>query len=227
MLSKNVILIVDDEESILQLVQMYLEKEGFQVITSQDGLEALDLIYTNQPDLVVLDIMLPGLDGLEICKRLRANDNLIPVLFLTARDDDIDKILGLEFGADDYLTKPFNPREMVARIKAIFRRENYAQSTPNQKIRIGDVVIDKARREVTVSEIQVDLRHQEFNVLLALAEHKGIVLTRQQLLDLAWGYSYYGHTRTVDVHIGQLRKKLASSCVQIKTVVNNGYKLIG
>jgi len=225
-MAKSTILIVDDEESILQLVQMYLEREGYQVITSQDGLDALDLMNTIQPDLVVLDIMLPGLDGLEICQRLRASDNQTPVLFLSARDEDIDKILGLEFVADDYLTKPFNPREMVARIKAILRRDSFSHNTTGQKIHIGDVVIYKASREVTVSGSQVNLRHQEFNVLLALAEHKGIVLSRQQLLDLAWGYSYYGHTRTVDVHIGQLRKKLANSSVKIMTVVNDGYKLI-
>jgi len=225
-MAKSTILVVDDEESILQLVQMYLEREGYRVISSQEGLDALDLINTIQPELVVLDIMLPGLDGLEICQRLRASDNQTPVLFLSARDDDIDKIIGLEFGADDYLTKPFNPREMVARIKAILRRESFSLNTSGQKIRIGDVVIYKDSREVTVSGSQVNLRHQELNVLLALAEHKGIVLTRQQLLDLAWGYSYYGHTRTVDVHIGQLRKKLANSSIKIMTVVNSGYKLI-
>jgi DNA-binding response OmpR family regulator len=226
-MSGETILVVDDENSIIQLVQLYLEREGYRVKSSKDGLTALELVRKHKPALVILDIMLPGLDGLEVCRRLRSEDLTIAILMLTARDEDVDKIIGLELGADDYLTKPFNPRELVARVKAILRRANRVSAQPEKMISINDLVINPSSREVTIHGEPIQLRHQEFNVLLVLAEHKGMVLSREQLLNLAWGFDFYGQTRTVDVHIGQLRKKIARSQVQIETVTSDGYKLVG
>lgn len=223
----ELILIVDDEPNIVQLARMYLERDGFRVESAADGRTALAKIERAKPALVVLDLMLPQVDGLEICRSLRADKNMTPILILTARDEDVDKIIGLELGADDYITKPFNPRELVARVKAILRRSEKATSTLLESpIHIDDLVIDPSRHEVTIKGKPIELRHQEFNLLLVLAQHKGIVLSREQILNLAWGYDYYGQTRTVDVHIGQLRKKLADSSVRIDTVTSDGYKLI-
>jgi DNA-binding response OmpR family regulator len=171
--------------------------------------------------------MLPELDGLEVCRKLCAEENPVPILMLTARDEDIDKILGLEFGADDYLTKPFNPRELVARIKAILRRSDRPTLPHKRSIHIGNLLLDPARREVIVGETRVELRAQEFDLLRVLVEYRDLVLSREQLLELAWGYDYFGQTRTVDVHVGHLRKKLAGSSVQIETVIGVGYKLVG
>jgi DNA-binding response OmpR family regulator len=179
------------------------------------------------PDLLVLDIMLPEIDGFEVCRRLRADGNQVPILMLTARDDDFDKIVGLELGADDYLTKPFNPREMVARIKAILRRsERIAEGSSSGLIRLGDLLIDPARREVRVGDEEIFLRTQEFELLLAFAHHRGLVMRREQLLQQAWGYDFLGQTRTVDVHVAQLRKKLEPSQVNIQTVTGVGYKMV-
>ena len=222
----ELILVVDDEPNIVQLARMYLEREGFRVEASGDGRTALEKARLLRPALLLLDIMLPELDGFEVCRRLRAEKSNLPILVLTARDDDIDKILGLEMGADDYLTKPFNPREMVARVKAILRRGDRLAGSSNVPIHVGDLVIDPARREVTVSGQRVELRHQEFNLLHVLAQHRGMVLSREKLLGLAWGYEYAGETRTVDVHVGQLRKKLTRSKVRIETITSDGYKLI-
>jgi two-component system alkaline phosphatase synthesis response regulator PhoP len=220
------VLIVDDEPNIVQLARLYLEREGFKVDAVGDGRNALATVAQHPPVLMVLDIMLPELDGLEVCRRLRASGNTLPILMLTARDEDVDKILGLELGADDYLTKPFNPRELVARIKAILRRGEQGSGTARAPIHLDDVVIDPARREVTVNGELVNLRTQEFDLLLTLAEHKGLVLTREQLLEKAWGYDYYGQSRTVDVHVGHLRRKLANSALHIETVTGIGYKLV-
>jgi two-component system, OmpR family, alkaline phosphatase synthesis response regulator PhoP len=225
-MSAELILLVDDEPSIVQLARLYLERDGYRIHAVGDGRSALQAVQTFQPALVVLDVMLPEMDGLEVCRRLRAENNRVPILMLTARDDDIDKILGLELGADDYLTKPFNPRELVARIKAILRRVEPANASTAEPIRLGDLVIDIGRREVTCKGQLVDLRTQEFEVLLALAQHKGLVLSREQLLSLAWGYDFFGQTRTVDVHIAQLRRKIAASCARIETVTGIGYKLV-
>jgi two-component system alkaline phosphatase synthesis response regulator PhoP len=219
------ILIVDDEANIIELARMYLEREGFRVESATDGVQALEMVATHEPDLLVLDIMLPEIDGFEVCRRLRTKSDL-PIIMLTARDDDIDKIVGLELGADDYLTKPFNPRELVARVKAILRRSERAPSADDRPLRISDVEIDPLRREVTVAGSQVALRAKEFDLLLAFAQNKGIVLTREQLLNLVWGYEFYGQTRTVDVHVAQLRKHLAASGVRIETVTGVGYKLV-
>jgi two-component system, OmpR family, alkaline phosphatase synthesis response regulator PhoP len=220
------ILVVDDEPNIVQLARLYLERDGFRVSSVNNGQKALDLIAGQHLDLMVLDVMLPKVDGFEVCRKLRAEDNPIPIIMVTARDDDIDKILGLELGADDYLTKPFNPRELVARVRAVLRRGIPAPSSQQETIRIGDIEIDQAGREVRIDGQPVDLRTQEFEVLKVLADNKGIVLTREQLLSKAWGYDFYGQTRTVDVHIAQLRRKIAASKVQIETVTGIGYKLV-
>jgi len=226
-MDKQYILVVDDEPNIVQLVSMYLTRENYQVISAGDGQEALELINGQDPDLVVLDVMLPILDGFEVCRRLRAGGNDVPIIMVTARDDDIDKILGLELGADDYLTKPFNPRELVARVRAVLRRDTSDRIYAQKPIRIADLEINLAGRVVRVNEESIELRTQEFEVLRVLAENKGIVLTREQLLRKAWGYDFYGQTRTVDVHIAQIRRKMASSQVRIETVTGFGYKLVG
>jgi DNA-binding response OmpR family regulator len=223
----ELILLVDDEPSIVQLARMYLEREGFRTESAGDGEAALEKATRLQPALVVLDLMLPKLDGFEVCRRLRASQNSIAILMLTARDEDIDKILGLELGADDYLTKPFNPRELVARVKAILRRgERTAKMEDTAPVRLGDLIIDSARREVRIASRALDLRTQEFDLLLTLAEHRGLVLSREQILQKAWGFDFYGQTRTVDVHVAHLRKKLEASTVRIETVTGVGYKLV-
>jgi len=224
----DLILLVDDEPSILQLAQMYLEREGFRVKTASDGEAALEAVRALCPALIVLDVMLPKLDGFEVCKRLRQRDDPAAILMLTARDEDIDKILGLELGADDYLTKPFNPRELVARVKAILRRGREARSVKAgpAPLQLADLVIDPASREVRLGERTLDLRAQEFDLLLTLAQARGRVLTREQLLQQAWGFDFYGQTRTVDVHVAHLRKKLEGSSVKIETITGIGYKLV-
>jgi DNA-binding response OmpR family regulator len=226
-MSGELILLVDDEPNIIELAQLYLEREGFQVISAADGEEALDAVEGHRPALMVLDLMLPEMDGLEVCRILRGKEDPVAILMLTARDEDLDKILGLELGADDYLTKPFNPRELVARVKAVLRRgSSPAQGQEEEILQIEDLRIDPLRREVQIEGKVVEVRTQEFDLLYTLARHKGIVLSRDQLLDLAWGYDYFGNTRTVDVHIGHLRKKLAGSKVKIETVTKVGYKLV-
>lgn len=220
------ILLVDDEPSIIALARLYLEREGFRVAGVGDGLQALEAIRRDPPALVVLDVMLPGLDGFEVCRRLRAEGNPVPVIMLTARDDDVDKIVGLEIGADDYLTKPFNPRELVARVKAILRRVDRSAAAPGDMLLLGDLRIDPAGREVQVNGQPIELRTKEFDLLHILALHRGQVLSREQILEKAWGFEYYGQTRTVDVHVAQLRKKLAGSRVRIETVTGVGYKLV-
>ena len=206
---------------------MYLEREGFRIVTAQDGEAALDSAAREYPALIVLDVMLPKLDGFEVCRRLRAANHPSAIIMLTARDDDIDKILGLELGADDYLTKPFNPRELVARVKAILRRGERANGSKDAApIRLGDLTIDSARREVRLDSSMLSLRTQEFDLLLTFAEHRGLVLSREQILQKAWGFDFYGQTRTVDVHVAHLRKKLEASKVKIETVTGVGYKLV-
>ena len=222
----ELVLVVDYEPNIVQLARLYLKREGFRVESVGDGRAALEMVSRLKPALVVLDIMLPEIDGMEVCRRLRAENNPIPIIMLTARDEDMDKVLGLEMGADDYLTKPFNPHELSARVKAILRRWERAAQVASSPLHLADLVIDPARREVTVNGKLVDLRTQEFDLLLTFAQHKGFVLSREQLLRLAWGYDYAGQTRTVDVHVGHLRKKLAESAVRIETVTGIGYKLV-
>ncbi len=222
----ELVLLVDDEPAILQLAQMYLERDGFRVEEAGDGEEALALVDRRKPDLMVLDVMLPKVDGFEVCKRLRAAGQQLPILMLTARDEDIDKILGLELGADDYLTKPFNPRELVARIKAILRRSAPKAQMSGAPIRAGDLEIDPLRREAQLAGRSLELRAQEFDLLATLARQPGRVFTREQLLHMAWGFDFYGQTRTVDVHVAHLRRKLEGGSVRIETVPGIGYKLI-
>jgi len=222
------ILVVDDEAHIVELAALYLEQDGFRVQSAGDGAQALEVIARQPPALMVLDLMLPEVDGWEVCRRVRAGSAApdLPIIMLTARDDDVDKIVGLELGADDYVTKPFNPRELVARVKAILRRTRRA-AHPQAPVHVGDVTVDPARHEVTIAGQPVKLRPKEFDLLLTLAEHRGIVLSREQLLNLVWGYDFYGETRTVDVHIAHLRKRLGgSSSVEIETVLAVGYKLV-
>jgi DNA-binding response OmpR family regulator len=226
-MSSELILLVDDEPSIVQLARMYLERENFRVEAARDGEAALEAIRRLNPELIVLDVMLPKLDGLEVCRRLRAENNPVPVIMLTARDEDIDKILGLELGADDYLTKPFNPRELVARIKSILRRaERTAVQPDGAPIQLAGLTIDPVRREARIAGQSLDLRTQEFELLLILVGQPGRVFTREQLLQQAWGFDFYGQTRTVDVHVAHLRKKLANSPITIETVTGIGYKLV-
>ncbi len=219
------ILVVDDEENIIDLVQLYLEREGYRVESALDGGKALEMIEKEEPALVVLDIMLPVVDGFDVCRSVRANSD-VPIIMLTARDDDIDKIVGLELGADDYLTKPFNPRELVARVRAILRRSERSLRVENHPLHLGDLTIDPDRREARIAGELLNLRMKEFDLLQVLAEQKGIVLSREKLLNLAWGYDFYGQTRTVDVHIAHLRKHLAGSSVRIETVTGVGYKMV-
>lgn len=224
-MADELILLVDDERNIIDFASLYLRQEGFRLLSAEDGLAALDMVEKAQPDFIVLDLMLPKLDGWEVCKRVRAQSD-VPILMLTARDDDIDKIVGLELGADDYMTKPFNPRELVARVKAILRRtEPRRSSNENTPLRIQNLVIDPARRVVKIDDREIDLRTKEFDLLLTLAENKGYVLSREKLLEIVWGFDFYGETRTVDVHIAHLRHKLKGSQATIETVWGVGYKL--
>lgn len=220
------ILVVDDEQRIIDLAKMYLEQDGYSVMSATHGVQALRAILEDKPNLVVLDLMLPGMDGLEVCRRVR-NKSDVPIIMLTARGDDIDKIVGLELGADDYLTKPFNPRELVARIKAILRRAD--RSGPDKDaptdITIGNLRIDLQRRVVEVAGRSVDLRMKEFDLLQTLMENKGMVFSRDRLLNVVWGYDFAGETRTVDVHIAHLRHKLKGMEAVIETVWGVGYKL--
>ena len=222
------ILLVDDEQHIIDLAKMYLEQEGWKTTSATDGVTALQRILDEKPSLVVLDLMLPGLDGWEVCRRVRAQSD-IPIIMLTARSDDIDKIVGLELGADDYMTKPFNPRELVARVKAILRRSDkkpapVVESADTPIVR-DNLSIYPQRRVVMVEGREIDLRMKEFDLLLALAENIGIVFSREKLLDVVWGFDFAGETRTVDVHVAHLRHKLEGMHPQIETVWGVGYKL--
>ncbi len=219
------ILVVDDEPNIRELARLYLEKEGYVVVSAENGAQALAQVASDPPDLMVLDLMMPEVDGYEVCRRVRAKSTL-PIIMLTARDDDIDQIVGLELGADDYMTKPFNPRVLVAQVKAVLRRVAATQAPSADEVRmLGNVRIEPLARAVKVAEVAVDLRAKEFDLLLALADHPNRVLSRDQLLDLVWGYEFYGQTRTVDVHVAHLRDKLEGATVVIETVWGKGYKL--
>jgi DNA-binding response OmpR family regulator len=218
------VLVVEDEASIASFVALYLKNAGYDVRTAANGTEALSAVGSSQPSLIVLDLMLPDIDGIEICRRIRQTSD-VPILMLTARDEDVDKIIGLEVGADDYMTKPFNPRELVARVKSILRR-----ATPDRKeletetIRHGDLFVDAGRREVKVVDEEIQLAPKEFDLLWELLDHRGLVLTRDQLLERVWGYTFAGDTRTVDVHVRQLRRKLGEAS-PIVTVWGVGYKV--
>jgi len=220
------ILVVEDERNIASFVSMYLKNARYHVEIARDGTEALQKADATKPDLVVLDLMLPDIDGLEVCRQIRSTSD-VPILMLTARDDDVDKIVGLEVGADDYLTKPFHPQELVARAKALLRRSHNEADVP-RLIRAGKLEVDIERHEVRLDQARVHLRPKEFDLLALLARHPGRVFQRSELLDLVWGYDFPGYTRTVDVHVQQLREKLATAGVSnpsIQTVWGVGYRL--
>jgi DNA-binding response OmpR family regulator len=218
------ILVVEDESSIASFVSLYLKNAGYTVRTVANGSDALAQVSSDPPSLTILDLMLPDIDGIEVCRRIRKTSD-VPILMLTARDEDVDKIIGLEVGADDYMTKPFNPRELVARVKSILRR-----STPERRqaesavIRHGDLTVDAGRREARVGDEEIQLAPKEFDLLWELLDHRGLVLTRDQLLERVWGYTFAGDTRTVDVHVRQLRRKLGDAS-PIVTVWGVGYKV--
>ena len=218
------VLVVEDEASIASFVSLYLKNAGYGVRTASTGTEALSAAASDSPALIVLDLMLLDIDGIEVCKRIRQRSD-VPILMLTARDEDVDKIIGLEVGADDYLTKPFNPRELVARVKSVLRRAAPARQDPeNAIIKHGDLTVDSGRREVRVGEEEIQLAPKEFDLLWELLDHRGLVLTRDQLLERVWGYTFAGDTRTVDVHVRQLRRKLGDAS-PIVTVWGVGYKV--
>ncbi len=223
-MGKARILVVDDEPAILQVVTAYLEKEGFEVYTATSGPEALQAVQMYRPDIIVLDIMLPGMDGLEVLTQLRRESDVY-VIMLTAKTEEMDRVLGLSLGADDYVTKPFSPRELVARVKAALRRLRRAPETP-QRLTFRGLDIDLAARRVWVEGKEIHLTPREFDLLRALAEHHGWVMTREQLLERVWG-EYYGDDRVVDVHIGNLRKKLGPYGRWITTVRGVGYRFDG
>jgi DNA-binding response OmpR family regulator len=218
---KGTIVVVDDEPNIADLVDMYLAREGFRVLKVGTGEAGLQAVREHRPRLVVLDVGLPDLDGLEVCKRLRATSQ-IPVIFLTARDSEVDRVVGLELGGDDYLTKPFSPAELVARVKAVLRRVDGGPAP--EVMHCGGATIDVGRREVRLDGQVVEFTTKEFELLRYLAERPGLALSRQQILDGVWGYDWYGDARTVDVHVAQVRKKLGGT-VEIKTVRGVGYRL--
>jgi DNA-binding response OmpR family regulator len=228
-MSKGEVLIVDDEPGIIRLISMYLEREGFQTASARTGQEALDIMAKSSPALVVLDIMLPDIDGWEVCREIRRTSD-VPIIMLTAREGDEDKIVGLEIGADDYVTKPFVPRELVARVKAILRR---ARSTPSQDVAdgvldYGELTIDAAKREVRLHGELITLRAKEYDLLVELARRPGVVFTREKLLQDVWGYDFYGDSGTIDVHVRRLRSKLNDDSTNprfIETVWGVGYKL--
>ena len=214
-------LVIEDDESIGGLVCAYLEREGFGVRWERTGGSGLDAAQQIDPSIVVLDVGLPDIDGFEVCRRLRQSSRL-PILFLTARDDEVDRIVGLELGADDYVTKPFSPRELVARVRAILRR---IQPDAQPVVEVGDVVLDRRRRTVTVDGRTVTLRTLEFDLLALLAEDPGRAVTRDEILRRVWGTTFPGGTRTVDVHVSQVRKKLDRPDL-IATVRGTGYRIV-
>jgi DNA-binding response OmpR family regulator len=218
------VLVVEDESSIASFVALYLKNAGYGVKTAATGGDALTEAAAETPALIVLDLMLPDIDGIEVCRRIRKSSD-VPILMLTARDEDVDKIIGLEVGADDYLTKPFNPRELVARVKSILRRSApERRQIESKQLRHGELVVDAGRREVHVGDQEIQLAPKEFDLLWELLDHRGLVLTRDQLLERVWGYTFAGDTRTVDVHVRQLRRKLGDAS-PIVTVWGVGYKV--
>jgi DNA-binding response OmpR family regulator len=221
--AKGLVLVVEDERPIADLVRMYLAREGFGVHVEQDGAAGLAAARRLRPVACILDIALPGLDGTEICRRLREAGDWTPVLFLTARDDEIDRVVGLELGADDYVTKPFSPRELVARVRAVLRRTAGPGNGAGQPRRIGPVTLDQERRTVRVDQEPVTLTSTEFELLAYLMQRPGRVFTREELLSSVWGYAAHAGTRTVDVHVAQVRAKLGPAASVIRTVRGVGY----
>jgi DNA-binding response OmpR family regulator len=225
------ILVVEDDRTLLDVLKYNLVKEGYNVITATDGVQALEIARSQKPELIILDIMLPELNGLEVCRILR-KDMTVPILILTAKGEEIDKIVGLEVGADDYMTKPFSMRELLARVRAMFRRTRMVgpESAEEKMITIGNLEMDTPRRQATLSGVMLDLTQKEFDLLAFLARNRGLVFSREHLLEKVWGYEYAGGTRTVDVHIRWLREKIEENPAKprrLVTVRGVGYKLEG
>lgn len=223
------ILIVDDEPELRTMLRQYLSREGFDVAEAATGRDALDTVTHSEPDLVLLDVGLPDIDGFEVLRTLRATSD-IPVIMLTARDDEIDRVVGLSVGADDYVVKPFSPRELVARIQAVLRRGAGGTGGTDETLRFTGLMIDTASREVRSNDEQVELSALEFDLLVALAQRPNRVFTRRQLLEQVWGWDYFGVERVVDVHVGNIRKALGDDATDpryIATVRGVGYKFIG
>ncbi len=224
MATETVIVVVEDDANIADLIELYLRRDGFRVFQAPDGETALKTIRDRQPKLIVLDLGLPGqVDGLEVCRQVRATSD-VPIIMLTARDDEVDRVLGLELGADDYVTKPFSPRELVARVKAILRRAEGPRASTVAVFTVGAVEVDTGRREARLAGVPVALATREFDLLHYLAEHKGLALSRRQLLDGVWGADWIGDDRTVDVHVRQLRKKFGDD-LPLDTVWGVGYRM--
>ena len=223
------ILVADDEENIVQLLRLYLRNEGYEVVSARDGRQALERFELEAPDLVLLDLMMPELGGYEVCTEIRKHSD-VPVLMLTARTEDVDKIVGLEMGADDYITKPFNPRKVVARVKATLRRREWDRTEAAEQepapVSVGNITLDPASRDVTVEGTKVKLRQREFALLEAFLRHPNVALDRERLLSMVWGPDYFGDTRTIDVHVAWLRDKLSDGDAKIETVWGVGYKLV-
>ena len=222
--TETVILVVEDDPNIADLVELYLRRDGYRVHQAPDGETALKTIRDRQPKLLILDLGLPGrVDGLEVCRQVRATSD-VPIIMLTARDDEVDRVLGLEMGADDYVTKPFSPRELVARVRAILRRAEGPKPTGAAVHTMGAVEVDTGRREARLNGVPVALATREFDLLQYLAEHQGLALSRRQLLDGVWGADWIGDDRTVDVHVRQLRKKFGD-LLSLDTVWGVGYRM--
>jgi two-component system alkaline phosphatase synthesis response regulator PhoP len=229
-MEKKTVLVVDDEQHIIELIQFNLESNGYEVITSENGEDAIVIAEEEMPDVIILDLMLPGIDGFEACKRIRNNEKTrkIPIIMLTAKGEEMDKVLGLELGADDYLTKPFSVRELIARIKAVLRRFEEMPKDVMKIIKVNDIVIDAEKHEVMKNGELIELTLKEFELLKILARNRRKVLSRNFLLDEVWGYDYFGETRTVDVHIRHLRKKIEDNDkypIYIETIRGIGYKM--
>ncbi|HET7578871.1 MAG TPA: response regulator transcription factor [Bacillales bacterium] len=226
------VIIVDDEVSIITLLEFHLQKAGYQVYAATDGRAAIKLAEEEVPDLMILDLMLPGMDGLDVCRQLRQKKLHIPVIMLTAKDDEFDKVLGLELGADDYITKPFSPREVMARVKAVLRRSRLTEEREtepgDEQIQIGELAVYPEKYEAYLTGAELDLTPKEFELLLFLSRHRGMVLSREKLLNAVWHYDFMGDTRIVDVHISHLRDKIEDQPKKpqyIKTIRGMGYKL--
>jgi DNA-binding response OmpR family regulator len=223
----NRVLVVDDDQKIVDLVRAYLEKDGYRVLTAHDGLQALDLARQKQPDLMVLDLMLPGIDGLDVCRLLRSEGNKVPIIMLTAKTTETDKLIGLDLGADDYVTKPFSPRELLARVRAVLRRAGEEEREGPLEVRFGDLVVDFVRHKVEVAGKPVSLTPTEFKLLEVLIRKPGKAFSRLELLDRVFGYDFEGFERTVDVHVMNLRRKIEpdrKNPIYVKTVYGLGYK---
>lgn len=224
-MSKPKILIIDDEKNILNLIKAYLIPEGYEVFMVADGINGLAAAQSTHPDIIILDVMLPGLDGIGLLTQLRSDSNVY-VILLTARSEESDKIIGLSLGADDYITKPFSPRELVARVKAALRRMKQGENSKEEEIAFQDLIINIPKHEVWFENSLIELTPIEFDLLKTLAENNGIVLSRVQLLTKVWGYTYYGDDRVVDVHIGHIRQKIGGERY-IQTIHGIGYRFVG